>query len=169
MKHIVSYGKFAYGDSRNNGFVSQTPIGLSLKLSIMVITGRGEICIRVNLSTGQWVYLYTVFSNFRVQNRGEICIHKRSKQEWNLYTKVEGKGCICILYFINLKDFFRVKAKVIFVYFCQISDEICIQKFKAKEIFVYSISSIWRIFLGSKQRLLLYTFVKSVMKFVYSW
>ena len=88
--------------------------------------GRGEICIRVNLSTGQWVYLYTVFSNFRVQNRGEICIHKRSKQEWNLYTKVEGKGCICILYFINLKDFFRVKAKVTFVYFCQISDEICI-------------------------------------------
>ena len=88
--------------------------------------GRGEICIRVNLSTGQWVYLYTFFSNFRVQNRGEICIHKRSKQEWNLYTKVEGKGCICILYFINLKDFFRVKAKVTFVYFCQISDEICI-------------------------------------------
>ena len=90
------------------------------------LIGRGEICIRVNLSTGQWVYLYTFFSNFRVQNRGEICIHKRSKQEWNLYTKVEGKGCICILYFINLKDFFRVKAKVTFVYFCQISDEICI-------------------------------------------
>ena len=90
------------------------------------LSGRGEICIRVNLSTGQWVYLYTVFSNFRVQNRGDICIHKRSKQEWNLYTKVEGKGCICILYFINLKDFFRVKAKVTFVYFCQISDEICI-------------------------------------------
>ena len=88
--------------------------------------GRGEICIRVNLSTGQWVYLYTFFSNFRVQNRGEICIHKRSKQEWNLYTKVQGKGGICILYFINLKDFFRVKAKVTFVYFCQISDEICI-------------------------------------------
>ena len=39
--------------------------------------GRGEICIRVNLSTGQWVYLYTFFSNFRGQNRGEICIHKR--------------------------------------------------------------------------------------------
>ena len=43
-----------------------------------------------------------------------------------MYTKVEGNGCICILYFINLKDFFRVKAKVTFVYFCQISDEICI-------------------------------------------
>ena len=95
-------------------------------LFTVVFFGRGEICIRVNLSTGQWVYLYTVFSNFRVQNRGEICIHKRSKQEWNLYTKVEGNGCICILYFINLKDFFRVKAKVTFVYFCQISDEICI-------------------------------------------
>ena len=90
------------------------------------LTGRGEICIRVNLSTGQWVYLYTFFSNFRVQNRGDICIHKRSKQEWNLYTKVQGKGDICLLYFINLKDFFRVKAKVTFVYFCQISDEICI-------------------------------------------
>ena len=95
-------------------------------LFTVVFFGRGEICIRVNLSTGHWVYLYTFFSNFRVQNRGEICIHKRSKQEWNLYTKVQGKGGICILYFINLKDFFRVKAKVTFVYFCQISDEICI-------------------------------------------
>ena len=88
--------------------------------------GRGEICIQVNLSTGQWVYLYTFFSNFRGQNRGEICIHERSKQEWNLYTKGQGKGDICLLYFINLKDFFRVKAKVTFVYFCQISGEICI-------------------------------------------
>ena len=43
-----------------------------------------------------------------------------------MYTKVQGKGDICLLYFINLKDFFRVKAKVTFVYFCQISDEICI-------------------------------------------
>ena len=42
--------------------------------------GGGEICIRVNLSTVQWVYLYTFFSNFRGQNRGEICIHMRSKQ-----------------------------------------------------------------------------------------
>jgi hypothetical protein len=45
--------------------------------------------------------------------------------------------------------------------------EICIQKVKAKEIFVYSISSILRIFLGSKQRLLLYIWFKSHVKFVY--
>ena len=88
--------------------------------------GGGEICIRVNLSTVQWVYLYTFFSNFRGQNRGEICIHRRSKQGWNLYTKGQGKGDICLLYFINFKDFFRVKAKFTFVYLVQITCEICI-------------------------------------------
>ena len=66
---------------------------------------EGRNLYRVNLSTGQWVYLYTFFSKFRVQNRGEICKHKRSKQEWNLYTKVQGKGGIYTLSKIYLPIF----------------------------------------------------------------
>ena len=65
------------------GFLNSTLYKIRIKNSkiFKCDVGRGEICIRVNLSTGQWVYLYTFFSNFRVQNRGDICIHKRSKQE----------------------------------------------------------------------------------------
>ena len=88
---------------------------------------RGSIL----LYTGKFIYssvgiiVYIFFSKFRYQNRGEICIH-RSKQGWNLYTKV-----------------------------------------KTKEIFVNYLSPILMIFLGSKQRVLLYTWVKSHVKFVY--
>ena len=88
---------------------------------------RGSIL----LYTGKFIYssvgiiVYIFFSKFRYQNRGEICIH-RSKQGWNLFTKV-----------------------------------------KTKEIFVNYLSPILMIFLGSKQRVLLYTWVKSHVKFVY--
>ena len=62
----------------------------------------------------------------------------------------------------------EVKTEKKFVYTGgQNNGEICIQKVKAKEIFVYSISSISRIFLGSKQRLLLYILFKPHVKFVY--
>ena len=76
--------------------------------------GGGEICIWVNLSTVQWVYLYTFFSNFRGQNRGEICIHRRSKQGWNLYTKGQGKEDICLLYSSISRTFLGSKQMLLF-------------------------------------------------------
>ena len=54
--------------------------------------GRGEICIRVNLSTGQWIYLYTFFLILefktevksvytRDQNKSEICIQNHKNKQ----------------------------------------------------------------------------------------
>ena len=71
---------------------------------------------------------------------------------------------ICIHFFQILE----VKTEVKFVYTRgQNKGEICILKVKAREIFVYSISSIIMIFLESKQRLFLYICFKSHVQFVY--
>jgi hypothetical protein len=76
-----------------------------------------------------------------------------SPYQVSAFAALMGGREICIHFFLILE----VKTEVKFVYTGgQNKDEICIQKVKAKEIFVYSISSILRIFLGSKQRLLLY-------------
>ena len=100
------------------------------------------------------------FSNFRGQNWGEICIHRRSKQGWHLYTIGQGKGDICLLYFTDIKDFLESKLRLLlhicfkshvqFVYCC----------LKTMVNFVYSDNA------RSKQCRILYTSVKAVMKFV---